>query len=237
MTCGLRTHEPTRPGPKAVGWRSLGAADINSTRSQQIQYEAALQGMVLLKNDGGLLPLKAGSKLAVVGPMGVTNQLMSDYAGGTGEAGCWPNSDDSCVSTIAQSIEAANKGGQTTSAKGVDINSKSVDGIAAALALAKAADTVVLVIGNDRSQEHEGHDRPDTALPGQQESFAEQVLALKKPTLLILSNGGQLAIDNLVGGSAAIVECFNPAHGTPALAELLFGTQNRWGKVGTPRYS
>jgi hypothetical protein len=52
--------------------------------------------MVLLKNDG-LLPLTAGSKIAVVGPMGVNQDLMSDYAGGTGEAGCWPNSDSSCV--------------------------------------------------------------------------------------------------------------------------------------------
>eukprot|EP00966_Prymnesium_polylepis_P129429 2993236-Prymnesium_polylepis.3 len=60
----------------------------------RVSREAALQGMVLLKNDAGTLPLKPGSKIAVVGPMGVTTDLMSDYAGGTGEAGCWPNSDE-----------------------------------------------------------------------------------------------------------------------------------------------
>jgi hypothetical protein len=57
--------------------------------------------MVLLKNNG-LLPLTAGSTIAVVGPMGVNQDLMSDYAGGdspwgNGEAGCWPKSDSSCA--------------------------------------------------------------------------------------------------------------------------------------------
>ena len=70
-----------------IGWSTLGAADINSTHAQQVSREAALQGMVLLKNDRQVLPLKQGSNIAVLGPMGVTTDLMSDYAGGTGEAG------------------------------------------------------------------------------------------------------------------------------------------------------
>ena len=44
--------------------------------------------MVLLKNDK-ILPLREGSHLAVVGPMGVNQDLMSDYAGGTGEGGIY----------------------------------------------------------------------------------------------------------------------------------------------------
>jgi hypothetical protein len=68
------------------------------------------------------------------------------------------------------------------------------------LELVKSADVAVLVLGNDKSQEHEGIDRPDTALPGQQESFAAKVLALGKPTVLVLSNGGALAIDALLAG-------------------------------------
>jgi len=106
--------------------------------------------MVLLKNNGAL-PLAAGSSIAVVGPMGVTTDLMSDYAGGTGKAGCWPSSDDSCVRTIAQAIAEANVGGVTTVAKGVDVNSNDTSAIAAAVAYAKAADVVVLVLGNDRT--------------------------------------------------------------------------------------
>jgi hypothetical protein len=134
-----------------------------------------------------------------------------------------------CIPTIAEAIIAANVGGQTTNTTGVDINSNSTADVQHALALAQAADIVILVMGIDKSQEHEGIDRIDTALPGQQEPFALQVLALKKPTVLILSNGGALAIDNLVAGPNAIIEAFNPAVlGPTALAQTLFGEYNRW---------
>lgn len=215
--------------PSAVGWSSLGLADINTTHAQRVSYEAALQGMVLLKNDG-LLPLRRGAAIAVVGPMGVNTDLMSDYAGGTGEEGCWPDSGEGCVRTIAQAIAQAN-GGNVTVAKGCDVNSPSPSGIEAALAAARAAEAVVLALGNDRSVEHEGVDRKDIGLLGQQRALATQVLALGKPTVLVLSNGGALGIDGLVDGPRAIVEAFNPAQQTAALAALLFGDENRWGKL------
>ena len=215
-------------------WAELGASSLNSTASQQIQKEAALQGMVLLKNDG-LLPLKKGSSIAVIGPMGVTNQLQSDCAGGSGEGGCWPHSDMSCVVTIGDATAAANVGGTTHISAGCDINSRHTDRIAAAVTAAKAADIAVLVLGNDRSQEHEGIDRPDIGLPGVQHLLAKEVLALGKPTLLVLSNGGVIAIDTLMTGPEAIVESFNPNQNTPELAKLLFG-ENRWGKLPVTIY-
>ena len=137
-----------------------------------------------------------------------------------------------CIPTIAEAISAVNGPAMTTHAKGVSINSQNASGIPAALALASAADVVVLVLGNDKSQEHEGIDRTDTALPGLQETFAHQVLALKKPTILVLSNGGQVAIDGLVAGPQAIIEAFNPGVvGATALAQTMFGEHNRWGKL------
>ena len=223
-----------------IAWSKLGVDDINSTFAQRVSREAAMQGMIMLKNDKATLPLKAGSAIAVLGPMGVNTDLMSDYAGGTGEAGCWPNSDASCIKTIAEAIADANVGGTTTMAKGVDVNSKATTGIAAAVALAQAADVIVLVIGNDRSVEHEGQDRPDSSLSGLQQSFSEQILALGarlgKPTVVVMSNGGALAIDTLVKPAGAIVEAFNPAQQAPALASLLFGEENRWGKLPLTMY-
>ena len=85
--------------------------DINTTFAQQVVREAALQSMVLLKNENNMLPLKRGSHIAVVGPMSNNQDLMSDYAGGTGEDGCWPDSDESCIVTIANAITYANIGG------------------------------------------------------------------------------------------------------------------------------
>ncbi len=114
----------------------------------------------------------------------------------------------------------------------MDVNSSDSSGIPAALAAAAAADVVILVLGNDRTQEHETLDRTDTALPGLQEPFALDVLALHKPVVIVLTNGGALAIDNLVSLPAAIVEAFNPGvGGAVPLAHSLFGVQNRWGKM------
>ncbi len=112
------------------------------------------------------------------------------------------------------------------------MNSGDGSDIPAALAAAAAADIIVLVLGNDRTQEHETLDRVDTALPGLQEPFALNVLALNKPVVMVLTNGGALAIDNLVALPAAIVEAFNPGvGGAVPLAHSLFGLQNRWGKM------
>ncbi len=69
------------------------------------------------------------------------------------------------------------------------------------------------MLGNDRTQEHETLDRTDTALPGLQEPFAMQVFALGKPVVMVLTNGGALAIDNLMSQPNAIVEAFNPGVG------------------------
>lgn len=222
----------------ATKWASIGADALNSTFHQQVSYEAALQSFVLLKNDGGALPIKVGKKVAVLGPQGVTRSgLLSDYAA---DQQCF-GGDDHCIVTIAEGIAAANAGGLTSSAQGVEVNSDKTDGIAPALALAQDSDVIVLVLGNDKSQEHEGIDRSDTALLGRQESFAHSVLALGKPTVLVLTNGGAIAIDSLVsrGSSApyAIVEAFNPSVvGGRALGAALFGKENRWGKLPITLY-
>ena len=108
--------------------------------------------------------------------------------------------------------------------------------LAAALAVAKAADIVVLAVGVIDS-EGEGHDRPDMNLSDTQEALALAVLGLGKPTVLVLTNGGAISLDGLTEGSNAIVEAFDPAHNTRELASLLFGEANNWGKLPVTLYS
>eukprot|EP00045_Choanoeca_perplexa_P015809 m.204769 g.204769 ORF g.204769 m.204769 type:complete len:863 (+) comp17088_c0_seq12:3-2591(+) len=219
-----------------IDWMKYGINDINSTYHQQIQYEAALQSFVLLKNDNKALPLKSGLKLAVLGPMGVTQAgLLSDYAA---DHQCWQGTYD-CIQPLAQGIANINNaaGGSTSILKAVDVNSTDSSNISAAVTLAQAADVVVLIMGIDKTIEHEAHDRPDTALPGMQPTLITKVLALNKPTILILSNGGALAIDDFMEGPSAIVEVFNPAvKGSVALAATLFGHENRFGKLPYTMY-
>ena len=84
----------------SVGWATIPPTVINSTEHREIQYNAGLQAVVLLKNDGNrALPLARGKNIAVVGPMGVTRAgLLSDYAG---DQQCF-EADDACIPTIAE---------------------------------------------------------------------------------------------------------------------------------------
>ena len=132
-----------------IGWAKLGQGDIGSRANLAIRDEAALQSFVLLKNDAGVLPLTAGTHIAVLGPQSSGTGLFSDYFG---DDVCWSphphyQSDTACATTIATAISAANIGGKTTNATGVAIDSSDRSGIAVALALAKAADVIVLALG------------------------------------------------------------------------------------------
>lgn len=216
-------------------WTRLGAKDLNTTRVQQIAYEAGLQGIVLLKNDPvagkPALPLAAGLHLAVVGPMAVeTTGLVSDYAH-------W--SSPVAPPSIADSLTAANKGGVTTVEIGVNVSDPKTDRIAAALTAVKSSEATVLVLGQTRVQEHEGMDRADTKLPGIQLEFAQQVLkaAAGKPVIIVFCSGGILSFDSLVSPASALISAFNPVdHGTRALADTLLGGFNKWGKLPVTIY-
>jgi xylan 1,4-beta-xylosidase len=184
-----------------------------------------------------------------VGPQGMAQAgLMSDYEN---DESCFGGGHD-CIQTIFSAIQEMN--GQnsdsgdddavtsalTQFAMGVDVDSTDSSGIAAALALVQESDIAILVLGITKDQEKETEDRTDTDLPGLQNDFAHQVLSLGKPTIMILTNGGQLAIDtfvehtydNLDDATAAdivfpdvIVEAFNPnGAGASAIAEALFAT-------------
>jgi hypothetical protein len=221
--------------PEGNPWAKLGLDDMNSSHSQQVAHEAALQSFVLLKNDKGTLPLKLGSNVAVVGTLATTASLYnSDYA----VAGMPPNSP-----SIADAVTALNHkhGGVTVSATGVTQIGADYDisGAMDSLAMVAAADATVLVLGITKQDEHEGIDRANTLLPAAQETYAKQVFAAAagKPVVLVLISGGILSIDDLVTPAPAIVDAFNPAQAGPvALAQTLFGLENRWGKLPVTIY-
>lgn len=217
--------------PAASEWTRLGFVHVRSPLHEQIRLEAALQGLVLLKNDNNILPLVANhGKVAVLGPLSQTrNGLMSDYE--NDESCPWEGyKGHGCIPTLAESIQELHP--SAVSASGVDVDSNRTDGMQAALELAIEADVVVLCLGTTKAQEREGLDRTTTALPGLQNDFAMQVFATGTPVVLVFVHGGQIAIDSLVEPAAAIVEAFNPNDiGGKALALTLFGKENRWGKL------
>lgn len=91
---------------------------------------------------------------------------------------------------------------------------------------------VVLVVDNARDGGGEGHDRYTIGLSLEQTKLCESVLALGKPTVLVLVNGGAISIDALKDSAPAILEAFMPVvHGGTAIAETLVGHNNPGGKL------
>jgi hypothetical protein len=108
---------------------------------------------------------------------------------------------------------------------------------AAAVDVASKADYVILMMGNDLSIAHEGHDRVNISLPGYQQLLASEVCALGKPTVLVLVSGGVIAIDQLAFQCPAVMEAWYPGFaGAQAIADTLFGTNNPGGKMAVTMY-
>jgi beta-glucosidase len=107
----------------------------------------------------------------------------------------------------------------------------------AALDAVAWADIVVLAVGLDTTIETEALDRVNITLPGLQEPFALKVLAAGKPTVLLVVSGGVVAIDTLIAPAASIVQAFYPSMSSgAALATLLFGDANRFGRLPVTMY-
>jgi len=104
------------------------------------------------------------------------------------------------------------------------------------------ADAVVLAMGIDGGIEGEGHDRMDIRFPGEQTTLIDAVLnATAKrgtPVVMLLFNGGNLAIEQYTSARLALVECWYPGPmGAQAVAEALYGVTNRWGKLPVTMYT
>jgi xylan 1,4-beta-xylosidase len=232
---------------------TYGTESIGSAAHRAAAYEATAQGLVLLKNEGGVLPVDVWAPslatVAVVGPHAVTQrELVGDFYE---DALCpGPNTAANrsawCVPTLGASVAdvlaGAGRGDVSVLvSRGVDVVSNDTSGVAAALAAVAAADVVVLAVGFDWTHlEHEGADHADSALPGLQPAFAAQVFAAAAargaPVVLVLVNAGALAIDAQAGPASAIIEAFYPAFGAPAVARALFGLENRWGRLPYTMY-
>jgi len=209
-----------------------GIDQIDTPAHQQLAYEAALQSIVLLKNDAQTLPLKKGLKIALVGPHVHGNEVfLSNYHGSR----CADNSYN-CIPSPLQAITKLNAGGTTVGVPGVDVDSKT-NNISAAVAAASAADAVVMLVGIDGRIEGEEHDRYNCTLPGLQPQLLAEVGALKKPTVMVLIHGGAMCLGALKASVPAIVDAFyGGERGAEAIAAVLFGDHNPTGKLPITMY-
>ncbi len=203
------------------------AADVNSLAHQQLCLEAGRKSLVLLKNQGNILPLSkspAGS-IALIGPS--ADILRVD---GTGSSYVTPF----YTITPKQGIEQLIGAGKVQSARGCDINSADTSGFLSAVAIARSADAVIYCGGLDQTQEGEGADRfgGSINLPGVQQDLINALGAANPNLVVVLFSGGVCGIERSFDRIRGLIQAFYPGQeGGRAVAEVLFGDVNPGGKL------
>ena len=192
---------------------------------RQLARRVAEEAIVLLKNDGQLLPL--GSRVrsvAVIGP------LADDKVAALGS---WPGrGDPRDAVTPLEGIRARAGSVTVVYAKGCGITDTASAGFADAVTAAKQADVVVLVLGEAGDMSGEAASRANLDLPGIQPRLFEAIYATGTPIVLVLMNGRPLTIPWAAEHVPAIVESwFLGIETGPALAAVLFGDVSPSGKL------
>src|SRR5438094_435891 len=211
------------PDPGATPERERAA--LLAPEHRQLARRVAEESIVLLKNEGQVLPLAARVKtLAVIGP------LADDK---TSALGSWPGRGEpqDAVTPLEGIKQRAGSVG-VWYAKGCGITDTSTAGFADAVAAAKQADVAVLVLGEAGDMSGEAASRAELDLPGVQERLLEAVQATGTPVVLVVNSGRPLTIAWAAEHVPAIVESwFLGVETGPALAAVLFGDVSPSGKL------
>ena len=207
---------------------------------------AAQRSMVLLRNEGRLLPLaKSLRNVAVIGPLADSQEATE---------GSWMVFDHTPAAvTVVEGIRAKLPGAKVEYAPGPEIRrditspfddmlpgaKKTVQtpeqaeaAFQTAVATARGADVIVMALGENADMAGEAASRASLDLPGRQEQLLKAVVALGKPVVLVLLNGRPLSIGWAAENVPAILEAWEPgSEGGHAIADILFGDVNPGGKL------
>lgn len=223
------------------------AAELVSPAQRQTAKLAAERSAVLLRNEGGLLPLKKSlSSIAVIGPLADSKP---DTMGSWSLAG-HPADAVTVLEGIRKRFGTV---GTVSWAKGVEIErggpsifdsqfpspqptlkteaARNAE-FSRAIDLIKKSQVAVLVLGEAQNMSGERASRSTLTLPGRQEQLLEAAVATGKPVVLVLLNGRPLNITWASQHVSAILDAWYPGtEGGDAVADLLFGDVNPGGKL------
>jgi len=206
---------------------------VHSQENQDLALRAGREGIVLLKNDKGLLPLSKNLKsVAVIGPNAaeVMNQI-GDYS---------PNTIPQHIVSILEGIRAKlGTGANVTAVNGCSVLGEDRSGFAEAVSAAKSAAVAIVVVGESQATDGEAHDVASLDLTGVQEDLVRAIYETGTPTVVVLVNGRPLSTRWAAEKVPAIVEAWRPGElGGTAVADVLFGDYNPSGRlaISIPRH-
>jgi len=193
---------------------------------EALARDAARRSMVLLKNEGGLLPLRRDARIALIGPFARDLDNIE---------GCWTLfGDRSRYVSLEAGLRAAlpDGGARLRVVDGCGLEAPLQGGIEAAVAAAREADVVVLAVGEPQRYSGEAQSRTQIVLPPAQQALAEAVAATGTPVVVLLRNGRALALQDAVRDAQAIlVTWFLGSQTGHAVADVLFGDYGPSGRL------
>jgi beta-glucosidase len=211
---------------------TLTAANLATAR------DVARRSIVLLKNDGVLPIDKSVRSIAVIGPLADDKDAPLGNWRGQGAA-------NSAVSLLEGVKAAVSPGTKVLYAEGAKLitsprnfgapsvfNTTDRSGFPAAVEAARAADVVLLAIGEDAFQTGEGRSQADIGLKGLQDELFRAVIEANKKVVVVLMNGRPLTIGHVAEAVPALVEAWLlGSQSGHAIADVLFGDYNPSGKL------
>lgn len=212
-------------------YSGLDFSDVSTPEAQALAYQAAVEGMTLLKNDKNILPIHSSNdykSIALIGPFAnATTQMQGDYSG----------IPPYLISPL-QAFENHSEW-EINYSVGTGINNQSAAGFASALAAAKKSDLTIYLGGIDNSIEAETLDRTSLDWPGNQLDMVTQLSNLHKPLIVVQFGGGQLDDSSLLRneGVQALVWAGYPSQsGGAALLDVLTGKKSIAGRLPITQY-
>ena len=214
------------------------ASEVPFNEHKEIARDIAKKSIVLLKNENDLLPIKSSvKKIAVIGPLADDKDTPIGNWRAQGES-------NSAVSVL-EGIKNANLDAEVSYSKGVtlgqgersflmplEINKTDRSGISDAIAKAKDAELVVMVLGEDAFQSGEGRSQANIGLAGLQMELLKEVKKVNENIVLVLINGRPLEITWSSENIPAIVEAWQlGSESGNAIADVLTGKYNPSGKL------
>ncbi len=215
----------------------MGRADY-----KKLALAAAIESEVLLKNEGGILPLKQGTRILVTGPNGNSMRTLNG-----GWSYTWQGSDTKEFAQANTIYEAlANKFGAgnvryvpgVTYKPGGDWQAEDASGLLLAAGAAFLSDVIVCCIGENSYCETPGN-MNDLNLSENQKTLVKALAKTGKPIILVLNEGRPRIINDIEPLADAVIDVFLPSnYGGDALAELLAGDANFSAKmpITYPKY-
>jgi len=232
-------------------------AVFETPQQRELARRIAQKSVVLLKNEGDLLPLSRSlRKIAVIGPnadnprahlgdyhfpahieVAFQNQQIAQGIAAPPEEVARQAAESVPIVTVLEGVRGHAPDAEIIFAKGCDVLDASTEGFGEAVDAARQAEVAIVVVGDKSGltkgcTSGESIDRADLGLPGMQQALVEAVVAAGTPVVIVLANGRPYAIPWIAEHVPAVVEAWlSGEEGGNAIADVLFGDAAPGGKL------